>query len=101
MIFVTRLVTHDNDGQPIPAAVLNCILREAEARFGGYTLGNPESGSWIEGGIRYAETSCRLEVVIAAGRIAEAREFVIWSGKELHQLAMFFEIRDGGEIIDI
>jgi len=45
MIFVTRLVTHDNDDQPIPAAVLNCILREAEARFGGYTLGNPESGS--------------------------------------------------------
>ncbi len=71
-----RLVTHDNDGQPIPAAVLNCILREAEARFGGYTLGNPESGSWIEGGVRYAETSCRLEVVIAAGRSPRVRDLV-------------------------
>jgi hypothetical protein len=49
----------------------------------------------------YEETSYRLEVLIEPGQLQEARELVIRIGKQLGQRAMYFEVRAGGEILDI
>ncbi len=49
----------------------------------------------------YEETSYRLEVIIESGQLQVARELMIRIGKQLGQRAMYFEVREGGEIIDI
>ena len=43
----------------------------------------------------------RLEVVVAAERLPEARELFMEIGVQLGQRAIYFEVREGGEIIDL
>jgi hypothetical protein len=70
--------------------------------FGGYTLEGPFQGAWVaDDGKVYEETSYRLEVIIEPAQLQVARELVIRIGKQLGQRAMYFEVREGGEIIDI
>ena len=52
-------------------------------------------------GTVYEETSYRLEMLIEPGQLQMARELVISIGKQLGQRAMYFEVREGAEIIDI
>jgi len=47
------------------------------------------------------ETSYRLEVLVAPERLREARELFTRLGKQLGQRAIYFEVREGGEIIDL
>lgn len=78
------------------------ILQQVWDTFGGYALEGPFRGAWIaDDGQVYEETSYRLEVVIEPEQLPIAREFVISIGKQLGQRAMYFEVREGGEIIDI
>jgi hypothetical protein len=49
----------------------------------------------------YEETSYRLEVLIRPERLQEARELFVRIGRRLGQLAIYFEVREGGEIIDL
>ena len=43
--------------------------------FGGYSLEGPFQGAWVDDeGRAYEETSYRLEVLVPADRLAEARE---------------------------
>ena len=42
-----------------------------------------------------------MEVLIEPGQLQVARELVIGIGKQRSQRAMYFEVREGGEIIDI
>jgi hypothetical protein len=49
----------------------------------------------------YEETSYRLEVLVPPERLSEARELFMRVGKQLGQRAIYFEVRDGGEIIDL
>lgn len=70
--------------------------------FGGYALEGPFQGTWVaDDGQVYEETSYRLEVIIAPEQLQVAREFVISIGRRLGQRAMYLEVREGGEIIDI
>jgi len=102
MLFITRLVTHDNEGEST-AERREEVLREAQVKFGGYTLSGPDQGSWRDDDGRvYSEASYGLEIFCDTARLTEAREFVVWAGKRLSQKAMYFEVRyaDGVEIID-
>ncbi len=70
--------------------------------FGGYTLEGPFQGAWVaDDGRVYDETSYRLEVLVAAERLSEARELFVSIGRRLGQRAIYFEVREGGEIIDL
>ena len=99
---ITRIPTHRNDGTQIRAAARREILRQVRDAFGGYTLEGPFYGAWVaDDGTVYEETSCRLEMLIEPGHLQMVRELVISIGKQLGQRAMYFEVREGGEIIDI
>ena len=39
--------------------------------------------------------------MVPAARLSEARELFIRIGKQLGQHAIYFEVREGGEIIDL
>ena len=102
LLVITRIPTHRNGGRKISAKERREVLRQVRDAFGGYSLEGPFQGVWVaDDGKVYEETSYRLEVVIGPGELQEAREMVIRIGKQLGQRAMYFEIREGGEIINI
>jgi hypothetical protein len=102
LLVITRIPTHRNDGAKISTAARRDILRQVRDAFGGYTLEGPFQGAWVaDDGKVYEETSYRLEVIIAPGQLQAARALVISIGKQLGQRAMYFEVRESGEIIDI
>ena len=102
MLVITRIPTHRNDGSEISARQRREILRQVRDAFGGDSLEGPFQGAWVaDHGNVYEETSYRLEVIIESGQLQVARELMIRVGKQLGQRAMYFEVREGGEIIDI
>ncbi len=102
MLVITRIPTHRNDGTKISQRERRSLLNRVRDNLGGYALEGPFQGAWIaDDGEIYEETSYRLEVVVAAERVSEARELFIRIGRELGQRAIYFEVREGGEIIDL
>ncbi len=102
MLVITRIPTHRNDGAKIRVTERREILRQVRDAFGGYALEGPFQGAWVaDDGKVYEETSYRLEVIIDPGQLQVARQLVIDIGKQLGQRAMYFEVREGGEIIHI
>jgi hypothetical protein len=102
MLVVTRIPTHRNDGARINPRERRAILTLVRDTFGGYTLEGPFQGAWVaDDGRVYEETSYRLEVLVAPERLNEARELFASIGRRLGQRAIYFEVREGGEIIDL
>ena len=102
MLIITRIPTHRNDGSRVSAAERRELLRQVRDAFGGYSLEGPFQGAWVaDDGRVYEETSYRLEIMIDPEQLQEARELVTQIGRRLGQRAMYFEVREGGEIIDI
>lgn len=102
MIVVTRIPTHRNDGSKIGVRERRGILNLIRDTFGGYSLEGPFTGAWVaDDGEVYEETSYRLEVLIRPRQLKEARALFARIGKQLGQRAIYFEVREGGEIIDL
>jgi hypothetical protein len=102
MLVITRIPTHRNDGSRISRRERRAILTLVRDTFGGYSLEGPFQGAWVaDDGQVYEETSYRLEVLIRPERLQEARELFVRIGRRLGQLAIYFEVREGGEIIDL
>lgn len=102
MIVVTRIPTHRNDGSKIGQRERRRILNLIRDTFGGYSLEGPFQGAWVgDDGRVYEEASYRLEIMVAAKRVQEARELFMRIGQQLGQRAIYFEVREGGEIIDL
>jgi hypothetical protein len=102
MLAITRIPTHRNDGSKVSPRERRAILTLVRDIFGGYSLEGPFQRAWIaEDGQVYEETSYRLEILLPPERLSEARELVIRIGKQLGQRAIYFEVREGGEIIDL
>ena len=102
MLVITRIPTHRNDGSKVGRRELRSILNRICDAFGGYTLEGPFQGAWIaDDGKRYEETSYRLEVIVPAKEVKAARELFMNIGTRLGQRAIYFEVRDGGEVIDL
>jgi len=102
MLVVTRIPTHRNDGSKISKRERRAFLTLVRDTFGGYSLEGPFEGSWIaDDGQVYDETSYRLEVLVPPERVKEARELFRRMGKQLGQRAIYFEVRETGEIIDL
>ena len=102
MLVITRIPTHRNDGSKVSTRERRAILASVRDTFGGYTFEGPFQGAWVaDDGQTYEETSYRLEVLVPPERLNEAREFFMRIGKQLGQLAIYFEVREGGQIIDL
>jgi hypothetical protein len=102
MLVITRIPTHRNDGSKISLRVRRAILTLVRDTFGGYSLEGPFKGAWAaDDGQVYEETSYRLEVLVPPERLREARELFVRVGIQLGQRAVYLEVREGGEIIDL
>jgi hypothetical protein len=102
MLVVTRIPTHRNDGSKISRRERRAMLTIVRDTFGGYSLEGPFEGAWVaDDGRVYEETSYRLEVLVTADRVSEARAVFGRIGQRLGQRAIYFEVREGGEIIDL
>jgi hypothetical protein len=102
MLVITRIPTHRNDGSKISLRVRRAILTLVRDTFGGYTLEGPFKGAWVaDDGQVYEETSYRLEVLVPPERLNEVRELFVRVGIQLDQRAIYLEVREGGEIIDL
>ena len=98
MLVVTRIPTHRNDGSKISKREQRAVLTLVRDTFGGYTLEGPFEGAWVaDDGRVYEETSFRLEVLVSAERVREARELFTRIGKQLGQRAIYFEVRERKE----
>jgi hypothetical protein len=102
MIVVTRIPTHRNDGSKVSQCELLAILKQVREALGGYALEGPFMGAWVaEDGETYEEQSFKLEVVIPRKKVKEARLLFMRIGLQLGQRAIYFEVREDGEIIDL
>jgi len=102
MLVITRIPTHRNDGSKISVRERRAVLTSVRSRFRGYTLEGPFTGVWVaDDGRAYEETSYRLEVLVPPERVREARKLFMDIGRQLGQRAIYFEVRDVGEIIDL
>lgn len=102
MLVVTRLPTHRNDGSKVSRRELRALLTRIRDAFHSYSLEGPFEGAWVaDDGRAYEETSYRLEIVVPAERLSDAREMFIDIGRQLGQRAIYFEVREGGEIIEL
>lgn len=102
MIATTRIPTHRNDGSMISDEERTAILNRVREEFDGYTLEGPSLGAWVAvDGEVFEEHSYKLEVVVSAERAAEAQAHFMMIGRQLGQRAIFFEIREGGMIIEL
>ncbi len=102
MIVATRIPTHRNDGSKIGVRELKAILKRVRLAFRGYSFDAPAEGAWVsDDGKVYEERSSRLEVVVPRDRVKEVKEMFKSIGLQLGQRAIYFEVREGGEIIDL
>ena len=102
MLDVTRIPTRRNDGSKISKRERRAVLTLVRDTYGGYSLEGPFEGAWVaDDGRVYEETSYRLEVLVPSERVREARELFTRIGKQLGQRAIYFEVREAGEIIDL
>jgi hypothetical protein len=102
MLVITRIPTRRNSGSKISRRELRGILTRIRDAFGGYSLEGPFQGAWVaDDGKVYEETSYRLEVLVPPERIQEVRELFMSIGSQLGQRAIYFEVRNGGEIIGL
>src|SRR5260221_1176344 len=102
MLVVTRIPTHRNDGSKISKRERRAILSLVRDTFGGYTPEGPFEGAWVaDDGRMYEETSYRLDVLVPPERVSEVRDLFMRGGKQLGQRAIYFEVRETGEIIDL
>jgi hypothetical protein len=62
----------------------------------------PFEGAWVaKDGHVYEEMSYRLEVVVSCKRAKQAKALFMSIGAQLGQRAIYFELREGGEIVDL
>src|SRR3974377_1047309 len=102
MLVITRSPTHRNDGSKVSQRERRAILTLVRDTFGGYSLEGPFEGAWgAAAGQAYAEKNYRLEILVAPDRLREAKKLCMRIGKQLGQRAIYFEVREGGEIIDL
>lgn len=93
--FITFVPVQRNDGSQVSQSEMFQITEKFLTAFGGATLSEPAQGMWIdESGKVYCEPVRQLMVAADESRQAEFRELVIQTGKQLGQLAMFFEMAD-------
>ena len=101
VIAVMRVPTHRNNGSKVSNRELQEILNRVLDEYAGFSL-EPYPGAWMASDGRvYRERSYKLEVVVSRRRLSRIRKLFMIIGKQLGQRAIYFEVREGAEIIDL
>lgn len=103
MIFKTLVPTHLNDGTPVPESQLIGYSTRFALEFGGCTTAEGFSGKWIDQGTVYSDETIMMTVSCERDDLEKAKEMVLTIGRELGQLAMYFEVQyyDGVQILNV
>jgi len=103
MQFRTLIPTTLNDGTPVSTEYVKNLATKLALQFGGCTTEGTMQGVWIDNGQIYHDEVVCLSVVCEKDQLEEAHQAVMQVGRELRQLAMFFEVRyyDGVQILKI
>lgn len=101
MKFTVLIPVADNSGKKFPKQKLRAIFDRFGIQFGGQSVEGPVDGMWCDDGVLFHEQSYKITVVTDVARIEEARELVREIGRDLGQLAMYFEVvnEDGVEFL--
>jgi hypothetical protein len=93
----------DNEGQPIDPQVIVDLHRELLTQFGGFTIHPTSQGRWqSRAGRVYQEEIVVYEVAVPKDKVSRLRDVVCQVGRQLHQLAMYFDAPPPSvEIIDL
>jgi hypothetical protein len=93
----------DNDGKPIDPQVIVALHRELLVQFRGFTIHPTSLGRWqSRRGRLYEEEIVVYEVAVPADKVPLLREVVCRLGRQLDQLAMYFDAPPPSvEIIDL
>jgi hypothetical protein len=102
MIVVTRIPTHRNDGSEISEGEMTRILNRVLKKFRGFSFEGPSYGAGVAAdGKVYEEQSYRLEVIVPPENVKAVQMHFMRIGKQLGQRAIYLEVREGGQIIDL
>ncbi len=101
MKFTVLIPVADNSGKKFPVNQLRAIFDRFGFQFGGQSVEGPVDGMWCDDGVVFHEQSYKITVVTDAERIDEARDLVREIGRDLGQVAMYFEVvnEDGVEFL--
>jgi hypothetical protein len=93
----------DNDGQPINPQLIVALHRELLSQFDGFTIHPTSLGRWQSRGARlYEEEIIVYEVAVPTRKVSLLSEVVCRLGRQLGQLAMYFDAPPPSvEIIDV
>ena len=94
MKITTLLPLSDNHGQSFPEEVIENLLRSLTLQFHGCSTDGQVKGRSIDFGIEHKDVSLRVTIVCNKERLEEIRQRIIEIGRELGQMAMYFEVRD-------
>ena len=105
MKFTTLIPTTRNDGSKVEPAELVRLIDGLWRPFGGMTNEGYVVGRWIDpaSGMEYEDTCLKVVVACERDRLPAAIEAVQQIGRQLGQLAMYFEVSeyDGVQILTI
>lgn len=103
MKFTTLIPTTRNDGSEVSEGEIQQILGMFWQRFEGATVEGKTEGFWVDGDQLYKDICLKVSVSCDSNRLAEAETLIKEIGKQLGQLAMFFEVQyfDGVRILKI
>jgi hypothetical protein len=77
------------DGSPVPNEVLDRLMLDLSARFGGWLMPSPSFAGWIDGESKHRPAEHRLVTVhVPEGKRGDLRDWVRRTGKELNQEVM-------------
>ena len=92
MKFTTLIPVRRNDGSKVSRRDITAIFQRFYVRFGACTVEGPTQGYWMDGGTLYQDECHKLIVACDEGDLADAEQLVRDIGRQLGQLAMYFEI---------
>jgi hypothetical protein len=96
--FTTLIPVTRNDGSPVDAVELQAILQRFWLTFGACTVDGRTQGYWVDAGQLYQDECLKIVVACDTGRLPEAEDLVREVGRELGQLAMYFEVDRTSEV---
>ena len=93
---VTLIPTHRNDDSEVGKDEIDAILETLYIQFGGVTVEGVVEGHWLDpdNGQHYGDTCWKVKIAIEESRMDEAIEAIKLIGRQLDQLAMYFEIQN-------
>jgi hypothetical protein len=93
MKFTTLIPKYWNDGTPVTSSLLERLIDELYAPFGGMTDEGEVTGYWTDhDGTKFIDKSIKVSIECDRSRLQEAIKGVLRIGRKLRQRAMYLEV---------